>query len=122
MRDNKTLRMTAPISEIIKKLTKADILKNGQPSPKWKWLTNSKDEIILLYNSVYRGIMQYYSFTNNFNELSSRCHYLLKHSCARLLAAKYTLGTRAAVFSKFGKNLQGNSKHGFVPALYGISP
>ncbi|RCI07525.1 hypothetical protein L249_8324 [Ophiocordyceps polyrhachis-furcata BCC 54312] len=73
------------------------------------------DEIILLYNSVYRGIMQYYSFVNNKNVLSARMYLILKSSCAKLLASKFTLGTQAAVFKKFGKNLKGSNKAAFSP-------
>lgn len=122
IRDNKTLRLTAPIDSVIKKLTAAGIIKNGKPIPRWKWLANTKDEIILLYNSVYRGITNYYSFANNLNQLSSRVRFILLSSCAKTLAAKFTLGTQAAVFKKFGKNLKGNDKHPFAEAVYGIKP
>lgn len=77
-------------------------------------MSESKDAIILLYNSVYRGITQYYRFADNFNRLSSKVHYVLKQSCARLLAAKYKAGTQAKIFAKYGKNLKGKDKHGFA--------
>lgn len=81
----------------------------------------SKDAIILLYNSVYRGIIQYYRFADNFNNLSAKVHYILKESCARLLAAKYKSGTQAKVFSTYDKNLKGKDKHGFVKIVLGIN-
>ena len=34
IRDNKTLRLTAPIDIVVSKLTKTGILKGGAPSPK----------------------------------------------------------------------------------------
>jgi hypothetical protein len=34
IRDNKTLRLTAPIDSVIKKLTSAGIIKNGKPIPR----------------------------------------------------------------------------------------
>ena len=122
IRDNRTLKLTAPMDRVLEKLTKAGIIMGGKPSPKFKWLANSKDEIILLYNAVYRGILQYYSFTQNFNSLSSYTHFILKSSCAKLLATKLTLGTQAAVFKKFGKNLKGRDIHGFVQVMYGVKP
>lgn len=47
--------------------------------------------------------MQYYSFVGNFNELSAKLHFILKTSCARLLAAKFSLGTLPQVYAKYGK-------------------
>jgi len=70
-------------------------------------MSEPKDAIILLYNSVYRGIMQYYRFADNFNRLSSKVHYVLKESCARLLAAKFKTGTQASIYATYGKNLKG---------------
>lgn len=84
-------------------------------------MQNDKDAIILLYNTVYRGIIQYYRFVYNFNELSSKVHYTLKESCAKLLAAKYSLNSQAKVFAKFGKNLQGKDKHKFVDIVLGLN-
>ncbi|RCI07407.1 hypothetical protein L249_4505 [Ophiocordyceps polyrhachis-furcata BCC 54312] len=101
IRDVKGLKFAAPIERCVKKLTVSGFIRN--------------DEIILLYNSVYRGIMQYYSFVNNKNVLSARMYLILKSSCAKLLASKFTLGTQAAVFKKFGKNLKGSNKAAFSP-------
>jgi len=122
MRDNKTIKLTAPVDRVLKKLANAGFMEKGISAPKHKWLANTKDEILLLYNSVYRGIIQYYSFAQNLNNLSSHVHLILKSSCAKLLATKFTLGRQAAVFKKFGKSLRGKDNHGFVPALYGVRP
>lgn len=84
-------------------------------------MQNDKDAIIVLYNSVYRGIIQYYRFAYNFNELSSKVHYVLKESCAKLLAAKFNLNSQAKVFARFGKNLKGDDKHKFVDVVLGIN-
>lgn len=64
--------------------------------------------------------MQYYSFASNINKLSTRIHFILKSSCTKLLAAKYKLGSQANVYSRYGKNLKGKDKHGFMDAIYGI--
>lgn len=116
------LRLTAPINRIVDKLKTNGFLKDGTPVPKFMWLANSKDEIILLYNAVYRGIINYYRFVHNFNELSSRVHYVLKSSCAKLLAAKFTLKSQARVFESYGKDLKGKDKHSFIKAAYGNKP
>lgn len=47
---------------------------------------------------------------------------MLKSSCAKLLAAKFSLKTQARVFKKYGSDLKGADKHGFVKAIYGNKP
>jgi nicotine oxidoreductase len=84
-------------------------------------MQESKNAIILLYNSVYKGIIQYYRFADNFNDLSSKVHYILKNSCARLLTAKFKTNTQGRIYAKYGKNLQGGYKHGFVNIVLGIN-
>lgn len=66
--------------------------------------------------------MQYYSFVHNKNVLSARMYLILKSSCVKLLASKFTLGTQAAVFKKFGKKLKGSDRHAFSQIDLGISP
>jgi hypothetical protein len=83
-------------------------------------LPNDKDTIIALYNSVYRGLINYYSFAENRNRISSSVHYILKTSCSKLLAAKFKLVTQSKVFAKFGSNLKGEDRIGFVDAIYGM--
>jgi len=83
-------------------------------------MQESKTAIINLYNSVYRGITNYYRFTDNFNELSSKVHFVLKNSCARQLAAKYST-TQAKIYKEFGKNFKGRDKHAFIGIILGIN-
>ena len=83
-------------------------------------MQENKDVIINLYNSVYRGIVNYFRFTDNFNELSSKVHFTLKNSCVRLLAAKYST-TLAKIYRKYGKNLKGNDKQKFIDINLGIN-
>lgn len=116
------LRLTAPLERVTAKLKSNGFLKKNNPAPRFLWLKNNKEEIILLYNSVYRGITNYYRFVHNFNELSSWVHFVLKASCAKLLAAKFSLKTQASVFKKFGSDFKGSGKHGFVKAAYGNKP
>lgn len=66
--------------------------------------------------------MNYYSFVHNLNELSSRIHNILKSSCAKLLAAKFTLKSQSKVREKFGSDFKGGDRHGFIKAIYGIKP
>lgn len=118
-RNVNNLRLTAPILSLSKKLAANGFLKENTPYPKFKWMSEEKDAIVLLYNSVYRGIINYYRFADNFNDMSSKIHYILKNSCARLLAAKYKL-SQAKVYAKFGKDLKGADKHAFIGITLGV--
>ena len=120
-RNVKNMRLLAPIDKVTKKLMNNGFMEKGRPYPKFTWMSEPKDAIILLYNSVYRGIIQYYRFADNFNKLSAKVHYVLKESCARLLAAKYKAGTQAKIFTTYGKNLKGKDKHGFAKIVLGIN-
>jgi len=120
-RNVKNIRLTASIEKVTKKLADSGFLKENEPSPKFLWMQESKDSIILLYNSVYRGIIQYYRFVDNFNDLSSKVHYILKSSCVKLLAAKYSAKTSSKIYSTFGKNLKGKDKHSFIKLILGIN-
>lgn len=115
------MRLTAPIDKITKKLASNGYMKKNKSYPKFLWMKESKDAIILLYNSVYRGIIQYYRFTDNFNNLSSKIHHILKSSCAKLLTAKFNIKTQGGTYTKFGKDLRGKDKHSFVKCVLGIN-
>lgn len=69
-------------------------------------MSSEHRQIITLYNSVLNGFLNYYKFVHNYGRLVSRLFYELRFSCAKLLAAKYTLRTVARVFEKFGSNLE----------------
>lgn len=112
------LRMTAPIARIIKKLSDTGFIINYKPVPKFLWLHNSHDQIIYLYNSVMRGFLNYYSFVHNYSRVVSLLNFILKQSAAKLLAAKFKLGTRAKVFKKLGPDLTTPNKVNFLKASY----
>lgn len=58
-----------------------------------------------MYNAVFRGYLNYYKFAHNYPRVASTVGYYLKHSCAKLLAAKFSMGTMKKVINKFGPNL-----------------
>jgi len=116
------VRFEVPIQRIISKLTKAGFISNGKPAPRFLWLHNDKDTIITLYNSVFRGYLNYYSFVQNYSKLVSILTYILKSSCAKLLAAKFSMERQSKVFRKFGKNLKGTDKISFIEPSYRSNP
>lgn len=99
------LRFQAPIQRIVERLHRQGFMKNNVSNPKFIWLHNNHRTIISLYNSVVRGYLNYYSFVHNYGVLTSRILLIMKGSCAKLLAAKYSLKTTAQVYKKFGKKL-----------------
>jgi hypothetical protein len=67
------LRMLVPLERVYNKLTNAGFIsaKYRTGTPKFNWLSNDKDTIIKLYNSVLRGYLNYYSFAHNYNHLAT---------------------------------------------------
>lgn len=95
------------MDRIRKKLTQASFISEGKSAPKFLWLHLEHDQIILLYNAVMRGYLNYYNFTHNYTRLVSYIEFILKQSCAKLLATKFSLGTMAQTYKKFGPKLTG---------------
>lgn len=122
IRNGLRLRFEAPISVITKKLTMANFIEDNRPRPKFLWLSNTKDQIITLYNSVVRGYLNYYSFVHNYAKMAGWVYMNLKSSCAKLLAAKYTLKSQNGVYKRFGKDLKGKDKIAFLKIKYTNRP
>lgn len=99
------LRFEAPIQRIISRFHDQGFMMNNKPSPKFIWLSNPHRAIVGLYNSVVRGYLNYYSFVHNYGKLTSKVMWILKSSCCKLLAAKYSIQTMASVYKKYGKDL-----------------
>lgn len=104
-RTSMKLRLLAPLDDIKEGLTLNKFLAEGKTSPKFVWMGYSHKQILLLYNNVQRGYLNYYSFVHNYSRLSTYLYWTLKGSCGKLLAAKFTLGSMQKVMSKFGKDL-----------------
>jgi group II intron reverse transcriptase/maturase len=66
--------------------------------------------IVSKYNSVLRRYMNYYSFIDNRRAITTYIYYLLRGSCAKLIAAKMKLGSQVKVYAKYGKSLTVNKK------------
>ena len=61
-------------------------------------------DILKYYNSVIRGVYNYYSFVNNTQDLS-HVIWRLTELCALTLAIRFKLKTMKKVYRKFGKDL-----------------
>jgi len=116
-----------PHHEIRSDLAKEGFLKNYRPGGKLitnaitKWIFLNHREIIIKYNSIINGYLNYYSFVDNFHEFHTIINFILKHSCAKTLARKFRLGSRAGAFKKFGPNLATDDRKPIalkIPASY----
>lgn len=65
-----------------------------------------------------RGFLNYYNFVHNYPRLVSYIEFVLKQSCAKLLATKFHLGTMAKSYKKFGPGLTGPKGKSFFKPSY----
>uniref|UniRef100_Q33759 Orf785 protein n=1 Tax=Allomyces macrogynus TaxID=28583 RepID=Q33759_ALLMA len=100
-----------PVDKILAKLAAQGFLKDYVPGGKivtnaiTKWIFLDHRSIISKYNSIINGFLSYYSFVDNLNAFHLIINYILVHSCAKTLARKFRLGSRAGAFKKFGGDL-----------------
>ena len=115
--------LKAPIESIFEKATSNSFFKkrHGRFVPTYvgRCINLDHNDILRYYNSVIRGVLNYYSFANNRKSLGSFVHGL-KLSCARTLALKYKLRHASKVYRKFGSKLRspdGNVEL-FIPSTF----
>jgi hypothetical protein len=120
-------RLNAPLERVIKKLSQGGYCDSlGKPLPRFAWYAADKDEIVGNYTSVLRGLLNYYSFADNYLRLACSVYYILRGSMAKLLAAKFKTRTARQALIRFGKSLEREGERAFPhyrdPALRGGSP
>jgi hypothetical protein len=106
------LSLCIPVRRVIDKLANQGfcVIKDydqGKIIPKGKtaWINLSLYDIVLRYNAVLQGIANYYSFADNRPRMQF-FQFIIQHSCAKLIARKLNLHSRAQVFKKFGNNIR----------------
>jgi group II intron reverse transcriptase/maturase len=101
--------LKAPIKLLFEKATLNGFFKkrHGEfiPTKVGRCINLEHEDILRYYNSVIRGVLNYYSFVNNHKSLGSFVHGL-KFSCARTLALKYKIRHASKAFKKFGSKLK----------------
>ena len=112
---NRKVRVTsrvvlhAPIKRIFEKATDNGFFfkRSGEfvPTKVGRLINLDHADIIKYFNSVIRGVLNYYSFANNRKSLGSFVHGL-KLSCARTLALKFKLRFASKVYKRFGGKLK----------------
>jgi len=101
--NNDKLYFLAPLYLILIKLREAGFIKNNKSIPKFLFLPLDYNRIIHLYSTIVFGYINYYSFVDNLGKLIRTLLFILKGSCAKLLAAKYSLKTQSRFYKKYGK-------------------
>lgn len=106
--------MTAPIEDIFIKLSESGACvkrfdkKSFRAIGVEKLIMMEDFDILRKFNSIIRGIVNYYSFVNSKSNLWGVLD-ILKKSCALTLARKHKLGSAQKAFHKYGPNLKINS-------------
>lgn len=102
------LRIEAPIKKILNRLTTAGFYKKKNdlfsPTRVGRIYNYDMPDILRYYNSIIRGLLNYYTFADNRSSLGMVIHGL-KHSCALTLRGKLKAKTKATIFKKFGSKL-----------------
>lgn len=111
--------LDAPIDEIVKQLIERKYAtKEGNPTRNTKFINNKLSDIINHYRTVECKILNYYSLANNYRNLASKVHFILKYSCVLTIASKMRLKTKKKVFKKYGKDLRILNEKGKIIACY----
>lgn len=106
------LSLCIPVRKVMDKLANQGFCEikdydQGKIYPKGKtaWINFTLYDIVLRYNSVLQGIANYYSFADNRPRMQF-IQFIIQHSCAKLIARKLNIHSRAQVFKKFGNNIR----------------
>jgi len=60
---------------------------------------------------VLQGLVNFYSFADNRPRMQF-LQFIIQHSCAKLIARKFKLHSRAQVFKKYGNKIQVTDREG----------
>ena len=99
------------------KLIRAGFIRyiNGKPHPTkvGRLIHHDPASIVLYFNSVFRGIANYYSIISNIHSIRE-LHYFIQYSLCLTLCSKFRLGTKRKTFKKFGLELRVKDNISFV--------
>lgn len=121
-RANPRLILHAPIAYLLDKLVKHGFIKRNHlgmlyPRGKAKCSPLPHPQILNLYNSKIRGVLNYYTCVHNRMSLWSIVRFF-RYSCALTLARKFKLRTLAKTFRKFGPALAFKNDKGKIYSIY----
>ena len=99
---NTRIILECPVKRIVSKLKEQGYAHaaDGKPKAVTKWIYMKPEDIILRYNAVIRGYLNYYSFVNNRNMLREIV-WILSYSAVFTFARKWNISPKK-VFRKLG--------------------
>jgi hypothetical protein len=97
----------ADSDKVIRKLSAAKFCDlSGDPKPCFQYMHQSQSLTNMRIRAILIGLCNYYRLANNRRRFVNRISYVLRHSTAKMYAAKYKLATRAKIFKLAGKYLE----------------
>jgi len=102
----KILTLFADDDKVIKKLYNAKFCKrNGDSLPCFQYMHQTQSLTNQRLRSFIIGLSYYYNLANNKRRFINRISFIIKHSAAKMYAAKFKLRSRASVFKIAGRCL-----------------
>jgi len=101
-------RLFVPMDKIVSRLTEKNFCTSqGIGLKKKGWIMYDDDVIISRYNSMLRGLRNYYAPADNLGTSMNRINYILKYSCAHTLAAKHRTRISKQLRRRDSKSIKG---------------
>ncbi len=92
--------------KVVKRLSEAKFCDlSGDPKPCFQYMHQPQSLTNVRVRAIILGLCNYYRLANNRRRFTKRIAYILRHSLAKMYAAKYRLHSRSKVFRKAGKYL-----------------
>lgn len=111
-----TIRLQVNLKRVITSLHhKGFCDANGNPVPNFKYFQYPQSHTVNHAASIVRGITNYYTLANDFRQATSQISFIIRHSIAKMFAAKYKLQSRAKVFAVADKDLSKPIKSSSTP-------
>jgi hypothetical protein len=111
-------QINAPLLEIRNKLKDRGIISNSnKPKAIGRLIHSSDSEIISWYNSVGRGLLNYYCCCQNFYKVKDYVDYMVRWSAIHTLAGKHKSSCKK-IIQKHTKNLIIKDEEGHVIAQF----
>nr|NP_943681.1 putative reverse transcriptase and intron maturase [Chara vulgaris]AAP92213.1 putative reverse transcriptase and intron maturase [Chara vulgaris] len=101
----KNLTVFADTAKYIKRLQTQGFLKGNEPQPCFGYMHFPQSETNFRINAILRGLNEWFRHAQNRRRIMWYFSTILRHSLAKMYAAKFKLGTRAQVFKIAGRDL-----------------
>eukprot|EP00803_Ostreobium_quekettii_P005811 evm.model.scf_1214EXC.4 EVM.evm.TU.scf_1214EXC.4 scf_1214EXC:36729-38599(-) len=112
----RVLSIDADIDKLVRLLARAGFChKNGEPIPNFRYMHCTQSETNEAVRKMLFGLCDYLRAAGNRQRVVHYLSNVLRHSLAKMFAAKFKLTSRRKVFKRGGKSLAGWIKAGKPP-------